>query len=300
MSLTGLVFGLFAGAGWGISLAAARHGADMGMTVSDLAFIRYVTATLALTVFLAIGNRGRRRPRITLMKTLALIAVAGPALTACVLSGARLSPLASGVLVESAALAVGCIVFAALLLKEPLNPVRWTALLLLGGRIVFLIGSDIRIDTLVPLGLTLFCAAGAMSAFFTTLVCRWRIAPTSAMAIVSISSLTTFGPYYLWSGGIRHLLAMPPLLLFEQIICQGLIAGFAAWVSFVYSARLLGLVSATFLPAITPAIAVITGLELTDQMPTGAQWALILLSFGGAMLLVISRGSFRLWSPVQT
>jgi drug/metabolite transporter (DMT)-like permease len=290
----GLGFGALAAAGWGISLAAARHGVAMGLSVSDLAFIRYATAGPLLAVFLIVRHHNDWRARLSLSKIFVLVLLAGPPLTICVLGGDRLAPFASGVLVEKAALAVGCIVLARLRLGERLDAARWVALCLLGTRIFLIAGSNLLSgSTQVQLGILLFAASSCMSAAFAAFVCRWKIAPLSAMAVVSISSLLTFGPYYLATDGGEHLMASSSGLLFEEIVCQGLIAGIAAWIGFIYSARLLGLVTATFLPAITPAIAVTIGLVFMGELPTLSQWSMIAFSSVGALLLVIRTGSIR-------
>jgi hypothetical protein len=87
------------------------------------------------------------------------------------------------------------------------------------------------------------------------------------------------------NGRVGRLLASSPALLLEQIVCQGVIAGMAAWTGFFYSARLLDLVIATFLPAITPAIAVTVGLVLTGGLPTVRQWSMIAMGSVGALPL---------------
>jgi drug/metabolite transporter (DMT)-like permease len=290
----GLGFGALAAAGWGISLAAARHGVAMGLSVADLAFIRYATAGPLLAIFLIVRHRNDWRGRLSLSKISLLVLLSGPPLTICVLAGDLLAPFASGVLVEKAALAVGCIVLARLRLGEPLDAARWLALCLLVTRIFLIAGSNLLCgSTQVQLGILLFAVSSCMSAAFAAFVCRWKIAPLSAMAVVSISSLLAFGPYYLATDGGEHLVASSSGLLFEEIVCQGLIAGVAAWTGFLYSARLLGLVTATFLPAITPAIAVAIGLVFMGELPTVSQWSMIAFSSVGALLLVIRTGSIR-------
>jgi hypothetical protein len=50
-----------------------------------------------------------------------------------------------------------------------------------------------------------------------------------------------------------RLSAIPWTLLLEQMVCQGLIAGLFSWIGFLYAARILGLVTSSFMPAVTPA-----------------------------------------------
>jgi drug/metabolite transporter (DMT)-like permease len=192
------------------------------------------------------------------------------------------------VLVEVASLAVACIVMARWVLKEPLDALRWVALCLLTTRIALIAGPTLLYAGIQErLGIVLFSAAGCMSAAFTALICRWRIAPVSAMALVSLASFATYGPLYISSEGLGNLSRASSTLILEQIVCQGLIAGIGAWIAFIYSARLLGLVRATFLPAITPAVAILLSVTLTDETPTLEQLSIMIFSAVGAMLLML-------------
>jgi drug/metabolite transporter (DMT)-like permease len=286
-TVLGLVFGALAALGWGVSLAAARHAISEGLSPIDLAFIRYSISGPLLATWSAFRWKDRTN-RISFGKACALAMLAGPPLTICVIGGTRSAPFTSGVLVEVASLAVACIVTARCALKEPLDALRRIALCLLTARIAFIAGPTLLFAGIQEqLGIVLFAAAGCMSAAFTALVCRWRIAPIRAMALVSFTSFASYGPLYMWNEGLGRLSQLNWTLILEQIVSQGLIAGIGAWIAFIYSARLLGLVRATFLPAITPAVAVLLSIILTSETPTLEQLSIMIFSAMGAILLVL-------------
>jgi drug/metabolite transporter (DMT)-like permease len=204
-TVLGLGFSASAALGWGVSLAAARHGVAEGLSPIDLAFIRYSIAGPLLVAWSILRWRDRTS-RISFWKACALAMLAGPPLAICVIGGTRSAPFASGVLVEVASLAVACIVMARWVLKEPLDALRWVALCLLTTRIALIAGPTLLYAGIQErLGIVLFSAAGCMSAAFTALICRWRIAPVSAMALVSLTSFATYGPLYISNEGLGNL-----------------------------------------------------------------------------------------------
>jgi hypothetical protein len=89
-------------------------------------------------------------------------------------------------------------------------------------------------------------------------------------------------------AGLSRLSIVPWPYLLEQIVAQGVIAGVLAWIGFLYAARILGLVTASFMPAMTPAVASLIALGITRESPTVLQWLLIALGTIGAALLITS------------
>jgi drug/metabolite transporter (DMT)-like permease len=70
------------------------------------------------------------------------------------------------------------------------------------------------------------------------------------------------------------------------MVCQGLIAGLFAWIGFLYAARILGLVTSSFMPAVTPAVAALITMLISRESPTMLQWGLIALGAFAAGLLI--------------
>ena len=127
-----------------------------------------------------------------------------------------------------------------------------------------------------------------MSATVGALCCRWRTDPVATLTIVTLTSLATLLGYYLSIDTFGRLASAPWSLLLEQGICQGVIAGFGSWLGFLYSARTLGLVTASFLPAITPAMAALLMSALMGETLTFSQLGLVCLGVVGALLLVLN------------
>jgi drug/metabolite transporter (DMT)-like permease len=100
----------------------------------------------------------------------------------------------------------------------------------------------------------------------------------------------TYYPRQLLRFSLRavRLSIVPWLYLLEQIVAQRVIAGVLSWIGFLYAARILGLVTASFMPAMTPAVASLIALGITRESPTVLQWLLIALGTIGAALLMTS------------
>ena len=246
--VSGLAYGLLAALGWGVGLAAARHGFSVGFEPLDLLFIRYAVATPILVVVFCLMRRWERIAKARGAVAAALAFFGGPALAICVSVGGRKAPFASGVLLEVASLTVCSIVLARLLLGEKLGMVRTVAVLALTLRLALLAISLLDDGSLDRAeGMVLFAAAGLAAATFAAFACRWHVDPVTAMTIVSVASLVTLGTYDLYFDGLLRLRAIPWPYLLEQIVAQGVIAGVLSWIGFLYAARILGLVTASFM-----------------------------------------------------
>jgi drug/metabolite transporter (DMT)-like permease len=283
----GLLYGALAALGWGVGLAAAHRGFSVGFEPFDLLFLRYAVAAPILFVLYRATKRSGRiaKTKGTVAMTLAL--VGGPLLAICVVTGGRKAPFSSGILIEVAALSVCSIVLARLLLSERLGLLRTVAMLALTARLAVLAFTSLADGSPeVGVGIALFAAGGLAAATFAALSCRWRVDPITAMTIVSSASLATFGPYYVFVGGLSRLSAIPWALLLEQMVCQGLIAGLFSWIGFLYAARILGLVTASFMPAVTPAVAALITMLISRESPTMLQWGLIAFGTFAAALLI--------------
>lgn len=287
--VSGLAYGLLAALGWGTGLAAARHGFSVGFEPLDLLFIRFVVATPILLAVFCLMRRWDRLAHTRITVAAAQAFFGGPMLAICVSTAGREAPFAGGVLLEVASLTVCSIVLARLVLGEKLGFLRTVALLALTLRLVLLAMESLDESTPgVAEGMVLFAAAGLAAATFAALTCRWHSDPIATMTIVSVVSLATLGSYYVFLYGSSRLSIVPWPYLLEQIVAQGVIAGVLSWIGFLYAARILGLVAASFMPAMTPAVASLIALGITRESPTALQWLLIALGTVGAALLMTS------------
>src|SRR5215470_11121644 len=185
--------GLLCGTGvaffWALGFVAARQGIEAGLSPFVIALDRFVWPGLALLPVIAadgfrdLGGLGWRRASV-----LALFGGLPLALLAYV--GYVFVPLAHGGVIQPSCAALGGLILARLVLKEPLPPRRIAgALLIVVGLAV--IGSEAlrTMGAQGVLGDLLFVLAGCFFATFGILVRRWQVAPLRAAAITSVLSL---------------------------------------------------------------------------------------------------------------
>lgn len=268
---SGFALGLFAALIWGSYLALARAGVAAGLAASDIAFIRYGVAGLVMALWL-LAHQLATLVGVVWRRGLILTALSGPLFILIGVGGYSYAPLAHGAVLQPAALTFGGMGLAALVLKDRLTRAR-----LIGGLVIFLglaviAGPGLLSGgALTPLGDAMFVAAGLMWAGFTVLTRRWGIALLAATAAVSVLSLLIYGPLYLGFVGVERLLAQPWSILFPQIVVQGLLSGVVAVIALSAAGQRLGAGRAVVFPALVPAVAIILGIPIAAEWPTGMQ-----------------------------
>jgi drug/metabolite transporter (DMT)-like permease len=223
-------------------------------------------------------------------KVFGLAFLAGPLMVMLVVGGNTFASAASGIPVELTTFSISCLVLSSWLLRYRLTKLQLVGITALCLRIILISAPLISYyQTGASLGLLMCAAAGMMFAAFTVLVQRWRIEPFLAVTIVSVTGLCVYCPYYLLTQSADRLSQASSLLLFEQVLGQGLLAGIGAPTAFLVSAKLLGLDRAVLLSALTPAIAVICSAALNREVPTFGQAAILVVGAAGALLLAVGK-----------
>lgn len=282
----GIIYGAVAAVIWGGYLTVSRHGIGAGLDGSDLAFIRYTTSAVLLLPLLL-----RRSPRtlggIGWRKGAVLALLAGPLFVLIGASGYHFAPLAHGAVIQLGMLTLMSIALAALVLREPLHPLRIFGLAILiaglgtiAGPGIFSGGGNAWIGDIM------FAVAGTMFASFTILMRRWLIAPVSATVAVSVLSGAVYAPIYLATEGLGHIIATSPAMLVEQILVQGVLSGIVALLAFAEAVRFLGASRAALFPALAPAVAILLGIPMVAEFPTGLQWLGLAIATTGLILAI--------------
>jgi drug/metabolite transporter (DMT)-like permease len=221
----GVLCGTGAAFFWALGFVAARQGIEAGLSPFVIALDRFVWPGLALLPVVAadgfrdLGGLGWRRASM-----LALFGGLPLALLAYI--GYVFVPLGHGGVIQPSCAALGGLILARLVLKEPLPPRRITgALLIVVGLAV--IGSEAlrTMGAQGVLGDLLFVMAGCFFATFGILVRRLQIAPLRAAAITSVLSLAGL-PVLLFSWD--NLLASSFLENLMQAVVQGALTGAGA------------------------------------------------------------------------
>ena len=264
--------GVLCGAGsalfWSFGFVAARHGVLIGMSPLVLALHRFIwpgCALLPLVVaggFADLGGLGWRRG-------IALTLCGGLPLALWSYSGYLYVPLGHGTIIQPSCAAVGGLILARFLLKEPL-PARRIAgaativlgLAVIGAEALRTMGSE------GLLGDILFAAAGSSFAIFGMLLHLWRLPPMRATAVTSVLSLAGLPILYfsydnfLAAGFFENLL---------QALVQGVFAGPAATYLFTRAVVLLGAGRAAVYPSLVPPFSLLIGFLTLGEVPSVSQ-----------------------------
>ena len=277
----GIACGTGAALFWAAGFVAARHGIALGFSPADIVFHRFVWAGLVFLPFVArqgFGDLGG----VGWGKGVALTVLGGPPLSFLSYAGFLFVPLAHGGVIQPSCAALGGLALATLVLKEKL-PARRAA-----GAAVIVAGlSVIGSEALATIGAhgligdLSFATAGLMFAAFATLLRRWRIAPTSAVAITSVVSLVDV-PIHWFAFGFAHMIALGLGANLVQLVMQGIFAGAGATYLFTRSVVLLGAGRAAVFPSLVPGFTLLIGFLALGEVPSLAQlagFALVLAGF---------------------
>lgn len=290
----GLALGLLAASVWGSYLAMARAGVSAGLHATDIAAIRYgVAGSIMLPWLLRHGIMGMAG--MGMMKGAALTLLVGPLFVITGVSGYSFAPLAHGAVIQPAALTLGSIGLAFLVLGDRPTIARVVGVVIILTGLAVIAGPGLMTGTaLTPFGDLLFATAGLMWAMFTVLSRRWGVSPVAGTAVVSVLSAAVYVPGYALTIGADRLLATPLPMLAAQILVQGVLSGVVAVIAFSKTVQLLGAGRAAVFPALVPAVAILIGMPITGEIPNSLQLAgLALVSTG----LLVAIGVIALRKP---
>jgi drug/metabolite transporter (DMT)-like permease len=262
--LCGAVSALF----WALGFVAARHGVLAGLSPLVLSLHRFIWSGLALLPLVAANGLGDLGG-LGWSRGIALTLVGGLPLALWSYSGYVYVPLGHGSIIQPSCAAVGGLILARLVVKEPLPARRIAgAAIIVGGLAV--IGAE-ALRTMGRQGLLgdlLFVAAGSSFAVFGMLLRLWHIAPMRAAAITSVLSLAglpiLFFTYdnFVAAGLWENLL---------QAIVQGVFAGPVAIYLFTRAVILLGAGRAALYPSLVPPFSLLLGFLTLGEVPSIAQ-----------------------------
>jgi drug/metabolite transporter (DMT)-like permease len=290
----GLALGFLAASIWGSYLAMARAGVSAGLHATDIAALRYGVAGLIMLPWLLrhgiMGMAG-----MGMMKGAALTLLVGPFFIIIGVSGYSFAPLAHGAVVQPAALTLGSIGLAFLVLGDRPTTARVVGVAIIIAGLAVIAGPGLMTGTaLTPIGDLLFAAAGLMWAVFSVFSRRWGVSPVAGTAVVSVLSAAAYVPSYVLLIGADRLLAAPLPMLAAQILVQGVLSGVVAVIAFSKTVEILGAGRAAVFPALVPATAILIGIPITGEFPNSLQLAgLTLVSTG----LLVAIGVIALRKP---
>ncbi len=277
----GVACGVGAALCWALGFVAARHGVNVGLSPLVIALHRYLWPGLALLPLLFangvadLGGIGWRRGF-----TLALFGGLPLALLSYI--GYLFVPLGHGGVIQPSCAALGGLVLARVVLKEPL-PARRIA-----GALAIVLGLGIiGAEALTTMGAhgvggdLLFVAAGAFFATFGMLVRLWRVAAMKAAAITSVLSLVGL-PLLLLK--FESMLAAGVFENLLQAVVQCALTGPGGTYQFTRAVVLLGASRAVLFPSLVPPFTLLVGFVALGEAPSVSQLAGLAVVVGGFRL----------------
>ncbi len=277
----GVACGAGAALGWALGLVAARHGITAGVSPLVLALHRYVWPGLALLPLVA-TNSFRDLGGIGWSRGFTLALFGGMPLALLSYAGYLFVPLGHGGIIQPSCAALGGMVLARLVLREPL-PARRIA-----GALAMVLGlCIIGVEALRTIGAhgvggdLLFVAAGGFFAMFGMLVRLWRIPAMRAAAITSVLSLVGL-PILLFK--FDNLLAAGFSENLLQAVVQGGLAGAGSIYLFTRAVLLLGASRAVLFPALVPPFTLLVGFLALGEVPSIAQLVGMIIVVAGFRL----------------
>jgi drug/metabolite transporter (DMT)-like permease len=266
----GVVCGASAALFWAVGFVAARQGVTTGLSPLVIALHRFVWPGLVLLPFAAADGFADLRD-IGWWRGAALALSGGLPLALFSYIGYLFVPLGHGAIIQPACAAVGGMILARLVLKEPLPARRIVgAVAILAG--LGVIGAE-ALGTMGRQGVIgdlLFVAAGSCFAIFGMLLRLWQIPAMRAVAVTTILSLAGL-PILLWDFGNMVAAGFAENLL--QAVVQGAFAGAAAIYLFTRSVVLLGVARAALYPALVPPFTLLIGALALGEIPSASQLA---------------------------
>ena len=264
----GVACGAGAAVCWALGFVAARHGVTVGVSPLVLALHRYVWPGLALLPFVA-TNSFRDLGGIGWGRGFTLALFGGLPLALLSYIGYLFVPLGHGGVIQPSCAALGGMLLARLVLKEPLPGRR------IAGALAMVLGlCIIGIEALRTIGAhgvggdLLFAAAGGFFAMFGMLLRLWRVPAMRAAAITSVLSLVGL-PLLLFK--FDNLLAAGLFENLLQAVIQGGLAGAGAIYLFTRAVVLLGASRAVLFPALVPPFTLLIGFLTLGEVPSIAQ-----------------------------
>jgi drug/metabolite transporter (DMT)-like permease len=277
--------GLLCGAGaalcWALGFVAARHGIDVGVSPLVLALHRFVWPGLAALPFL-IANGAGTLAGVGWRRGFLLALFGGLPLALLSYLGYLFVPLGHGGIIQPSCAALGGLLLARFVLKEPL-PVRrvFGAVGMIFG--LCIIGAE-AFHTIGAHGIAgdlLFVAAGSSFAVFGMLLRLWRVDALRATAVTSVLSLLGL-PILLFK--FDNLVAAGFWENLLQAVIQGTLAGAGAIYLFTRAVVLLGASRASVFPSLVSPFTLLVGFLALGIVPSVWQLAGLVVVLVGFQL----------------
>jgi len=275
---------------WGAWIVVSRFGVTHSMTPYDITALRIGVASLiVLPIVLTRGLSG-----LALARAFVISVGGGAPFALTSFAGMALAPVAHAGVLTNGTMPIFAAILGLLWLRE--RPARQRlaamALIIVGG---LLIGGDSFTGIAAPLqwfGDLLLVAAGAIFALYMTALRKWQPEIRQTIVAVPVVSAVLYLPVwvlFLPSQLLRAEVFPPWPEVALQAGFQGVIASLIVVILLTRATRSLGATTIAVFLAGAPALAVVFGIFLLDELPTALAWAGLAVTTAGMVLAVERR-----------
>jgi drug/metabolite transporter (DMT)-like permease len=277
----GAMFGIAAVSIWAGWIVVTRLGVTTGLSVWDIAAMRFVTAGLILTPVLM--KKGLAYDRLG-WKGLMAIAIGGGALmVAFVAAGTTFAPAAHGGALFPGVMPVFVALLATAILGEPFPIPKKLGLVGISAGVVVIVGPGIFSVDQQTVGHMLFLSAALIWAGYTVAMRFGRLDGLHAAAIAAVASMLIYLPVYalLLEDGLFD---NPMPVLAFQAFYQGILTMIISFYFYGNAVRILGASNGAAFGALGPVIVALLAIPILGEFPSLTDWLGISFIAGGVYL----------------
>lgn len=295
-----LVPGLLAGVATAVIGALytvyAQWGIARGMSADDMTFLRFAVSGVVMAPVLCAALLRNARELIGQWRAWLYVCVlGGPLFGVTMFTALQWAEPSHATVVPFAAMSVMGTVLASWIFKEAFTARKLIGIAMVIVGLCFLSGFGVSAQGWRAIqGDALFVVAGALWAGFGIALRRYRLDPLLTTAVVSMSALITYVPWYGAVVGTSRLFSVPARVLWVEILVQGLIAGVGTLYAYSRTVALLGPARAAVIPSLAPGFAALLAWPVLGHVPSSLEAVGTLIVMWGLFVAVTKHGSRKI------
>ena len=277
---------------WGGWIVASRFGVLNALTPFDVAALRVgVAAIIVFPLFAMRGFAG-----LPLWKGAVVSFGVGAPFALTSFGGMSLAPVIHAGVLTNGSMPIFAAILGYLWLREHPSRPQLLGLLLIVAGAGMLGGDSFSIDAPAQqwLGDMLLIGAGLCFAIYMTVLRRWNVTFVQAVIAIPIISSAVYIPIWVLflPSGLLNFAAFPPWQeVALQAVYQGVVASFIVVMLITRATQSIRATTMAVFLAGAPALAVLLGVALLDEVPSAIAWAGLVVTTIGMILAVGRRRS---------
>ena len=277
---------------WGGWIVASRFGVLNALTPFDVAALRVgVAAIIVFPLFAMRGFAG-----LPLWKGAVVSFGVGAPFALTSFGGMSLAPVIHAGVLTNGSMPIFAAILGYLWLREHPSRPQLLGLLLIVAGAGMLGGDSFSIDAPAQqwLGDMLLVGAGLCFAIYMTVLRRWNVTFVQAVIAIPIISSAVYIPIWVLflPSGLLNFAAFPPWQeVALQAVYQGVVASFIVVMLITRATQSIRATTMAVFLAGAPALAVLLGVALLDEVPSAIAWAGLVVTTIGMILAVGRRRS---------